>query len=107
MTMKWTHRAVAWVVAGLTPMSAASLAVFFLIGLPGCSIQEPAAQGKQPAPADTNAGSDQPLRVKVERPAREQLKRLSTPEPENIGPYEKVDIYAKIADYNQKLENAL
>jgi len=110
MTMKWAHRAVAWVVGGLTLMSAAALVVVFLIWLPGCSIQEPAAQpqpGKQPAAAAVSAGSDQPVRVKVVRPAREHLKRLSTPQPAHIGPYERVDIYAKVAGYVHVLGPAL
>jgi HlyD family secretion protein len=102
MTMKWTHRTVAWVVAGLALTSAVGLAVVFLIGLPGCSNQESAAQahpGKQPALPAGNAGPDQPVRVKVVRPTREHLKRLSTPQPAHVGPYEKTDIYARVVGY--------
>ena len=109
MTRKWTTRTVAWVGAGLALTLTAGLAVTFLIGLPGCSNQESAAQpqaGKQPAPIPPNPGPEQPVRVKVVRPTREYLKRLSTPQPAVVGPYERVDIYAKVAGYVQVLGEA-
>jgi RND family efflux transporter MFP subunit len=93
---------VARAVPGLTPMSAAGLVIVFLTGLLGCSHQEPTAQavpGKQPGPAAANAASDPPLQVKVVRPTREHLKRVSTPQPAHVGPYERTDIYAKVAGY--------
>lgn len=81
---------------------AAGLAVVSLIVLPGCSGQQSAAQtlaDKQPASPVATSGSDQKLRVKVVRPTREQLKRQSAPQPANVGPYEKTDIYARVAGY--------
>ncbi len=83
-------------------MSGTGLAFVFLIGLPGCSGRESAAQtqtGKPAASPAATSGSDQTLRVKVVRPAREQLKRQSTPQPATVGPYEKTDIYARVAGY--------
>jgi RND family efflux transporter MFP subunit len=102
MTRKWTKRTVAWVGTGLALTSAAGLAVVFLIGLPGCTNKEPTAQappGKQPAPPAANAGADQPVRVKTVRPTKEYLKRLSTPQPAHVEPYEKTDLYAKVSGY--------
>lgn len=102
MTVKWTHRTVAWVMAGLAVTAAAGLAAVFLIGLAGCSNGESATQaqpGKQPAPAAANASAEQPVRVRVVRPTREHLKRQSTPQPAHVGPYEKTDIYARVAGY--------
>lgn len=102
MTKKQSYRTVAWAVGGLALTSAAGLAVVFLIGVPGCSGQQSAAQtqtGKQPASPVPASGPDQPLRVKVVRPTREHLKRLSTPQPAVVGPYEKTDIYARVAGY--------
>jgi RND family efflux transporter MFP subunit len=102
MAMNRTNRFVVRAGAGLALMSAAGLAVVFLIGLAGCSNQEPAAQaqsGKQAARAVANPGAGQSVRVKVVRPTREHLKRLSRPEPAHVGPYEKTDIYAKVAGY--------
>jgi RND family efflux transporter MFP subunit len=102
MAMKWTNRTVAWVVAGLTLRSSAGAAVVFLIGTLGCSGQPSAAQtqsGKQPTSQAANSGSDQTVRIKVVLPTREHLKRQSTPQPANVGPYEKTDIYARVAGY--------
>lgn len=102
MTMKWANRTVTWVVGGLALTLAAGLAVVFLIGLPGCFNQESPAQAqasKQPATHTVPVGPDQPARVKVVRPTREHLKRLSTPQPAHIAPYEKTDIHAMVAGY--------
>ncbi len=111
MTMKGTHRTtVACVAAGLVLTAATGLATVFVIGLPGCSNGESAAQaqpGKPPAPDAANTGPAQQVRVKVVRPTREHLKRLSTPQPAHVAPYEKTDIYAKVAGYVQMLEPAL
>jgi RND family efflux transporter MFP subunit len=93
---------VAWSVAGLTLLSAAALAAVFSSGLPGCSNHEPAAKaqtGQEPPPAAANAGVNQPVRVTVVRPTREHWKRLSTPQPASVGPYERTDIYARVAGY--------
>jgi RND family efflux transporter MFP subunit len=98
MTTKRAYRPVAWIAAGITLASAAGAAVFFVIGALGCTNQEPAAQ-PQPVTVPTKAGSDQTLRVKVVRPAREHLKRQSTPQPAQVSPYEKTDIYARVAGY--------
>jgi HlyD family secretion protein len=103
MTKKQTtNRTVAWVVAGLALTSAAGLLAVFVIGLPGCSGQQSAAQtqtGKQPVPPAPTSGSNQTVRVKVVRPTREALKRQSTPQPAHVGPYEKTDIYARVSGY--------
>jgi HlyD family secretion protein len=103
MTKKQTtNRTVAWVVAGLALTSTAGLVAVFVIGLPGCSGQQSAAQtqtGKQPVSPAATSGSDQTLRVKVVRLTREALKRQSTPQPAHVGPYEKTDIYARVAGY--------
>ncbi len=103
MTKKQTtNRTVAWVVAGLVLTSTAGLVAVFVIGLPGCSGQQSAAQtqtGKQPVSPPATSGSDQTLRVKVVSPTREALKRQTTPQPAHVGPYEKTDIYARVAGY--------
>ncbi len=102
MKIPWTRRTVAWLATGITLLTGASLAVVLLIGLPGCSGPQSAAQtqpDKQPASPVATFGPDQKLRVKVVRLAREQLKRQSTPQPANVGPYEKTDIYARVAGY--------
>jgi len=97
-TMKRFQRAFAWIAAGITLASASGVAVFLLIGLSGCSNQEPAAQA-QPVTAANKDDSGQPVRVKIVRPTREHLKRQSTPQPAHVGPYEKTDIYARVAGY--------
>jgi RND family efflux transporter MFP subunit len=101
MTMTRTNLIVARVGAGLTLMSAACLAVSFLIGLPGCSNTEPAAQ-TQPAPRAFHDSLDQLVRVKVIRPAREHLKRTTT-QTAHVEPYERADLLARIAGYLQKV----
>src|SRR5262249_23954798 len=53
----------------------------------------------QPAPAAARAGPDQPVRVKVVRPERAHLTRLSIPQPAHVAPYEKTDLFAKVAGY--------
>jgi len=99
MTMKWTKRTVAWVVAGL--------AVASLMGLAGCSNQSAgdAQPGKQstPAPGANTPGSPAPMRVKVV-PATRQI---STPQPAQVSAYEKTDMYAKVAGYVHLLGPAL
>jgi multidrug efflux pump subunit AcrA (membrane-fusion protein) len=107
MTMKRTHRTVSRVGAGLALMSATALAAAFLIGLPGCSNKEPAAQAQAGKQSAANAGPDQAAQVKTVRPTREHLKRLSTPQPAHVEPYEKTDIYAKVSGYLDVLGPAL
>lgn len=102
LTMKWTQRTIAWIATGIALTSGAGLAVVFLIGTLGCSGQQSAAQaqsGKPPASPAAISVSDQTMRVKVVRPMREKLKRQSTPQPAHVGPYEKTEIYARVAGY--------
>src|SRR5262249_50769211 len=42
-------------------------------------------------------------RVKTVRPTREPLKRLSTPQPAQVGAYEKTDIYSRATGYLESL----
>ncbi|MCI0457373.1 MAG: efflux RND transporter periplasmic adaptor subunit [Gemmataceae bacterium] len=98
MLKQWTKRSVAWVATGLTLTSA----VVLLMGLTGCSQQQSTAQtqpDKAAAPSAGKGGPDQPVRVKVVRPVREHLKRLSTPQPAHVGAYEKTDRYARVSGY--------
>jgi len=91
-------------------MSAVSVAFVLLAGLSGCSNQNtaaPAPAGKQAAAAVPSAGSDQPVRVKVVRPKREHLKRVSTPQPAHVEPYEKTDIHAVVSGYLEAIAPAL
>lgn len=100
--MKCTTRTSACLGAGVIVIATAGLAAFFMIGLSGCSNPESAAQvpaGKQSASLVTTADSDQPVRVKVMRPTREHLKRVSTPQPAHVEPYEKTEILAKVSGY--------
>src|SRR5258708_1316440 len=77
----------------LVTLSPGHLVILLLVvGLPGCSRQDTSAQapsGKQPAAE--SLGLDRPLQVKVVRPTREHLKRVSTPQPADVEPYEKTD----------------
>jgi len=100
MTMKRMNRTVAWVVAGLTLTSAAGVAAF-LIGLPGCSEQKPAAPSPSVDPQSAIRNPQSPARVKVVRP------RVSTPQPSHIEPYEKTDIHAKVSGYLEMIGPAL
>jgi RND family efflux transporter MFP subunit len=80
------------------------------VGSLGCSNPEPAAQarpGKAEAAPAAKAGADQPLRVKVVRPVREHLRRLTTPQPAHVGAYEKTDVYSRISGYVDRLGTAL
>lgn len=106
MSLKSINRTIARVRAGHALMSAVSVAVVLVAGLSGCSNQNTAAQvppGKQAAAPVPSAGSDQPIRVKVVRPKREHLKRVSTPQPAHVEPYEKTDLYARVPGYLQKV----
>ncbi len=91
-------------------MSAVSVAFVLLAGLSGCSNQNTAAQapaGKQAAAPVQSAGSDQSVRVKIVRPKREHLKRVSTPQPAHVEPYEKTDIHAVVSGYLDTVAPAL
>jgi RND family efflux transporter MFP subunit len=99
MTMKRTNRTAAWVMAGFAFVS--------LFGLPGCSNRESAVQAQADKPQTATHNPQSAVRVKVARPTREHLKHLSTPQPAHVGPYEKADIYAKVAGYVQMLGPAL
>ncbi len=106
--MNRAHRTVTWIGAGLVLAAAIGVAVAFLSGLRGPSKLESAAQapsGKAPASADANA--DRPVQVKVVRPKREHLRRVSTPQPAHVAPYEKTDIQAKVAGYLEMVGPAL
>ena len=109
MTTTWINRTVAWVGAGLALMSVGGVAVVLVAGLSGCSnentpAQAPLAQGgKQAAAPVPGDGSDQPVRVKVVRPKREHLKRVSTPHPAQVEPYEKTELYARVTGYLRRV----
>lgn len=109
MTKKRATRTWAWLGAGVV-LATAGLAVVFVIGLPGCSDQESAAQapsGKQSGSHAVSAAADQPVRVKVVHPTREHLKRVSTPQPAHVEPYEKTEIHAMVSGYLQMIAPAL
>lgn len=100
--MRLTHHLMAWFVAGVGMATALGVLVFLLIALPGCYNHEPPARsqaGTETATPAAKAGSDQSMRVKVVRPTREHLKRLSTPQPAQVSGFEKTDIYAKVPGY--------
>ncbi|MCI0640835.1 MAG: efflux RND transporter periplasmic adaptor subunit [Gemmataceae bacterium] len=82
------------------------LCVFVVISA-GCSQQQTAAQsGKQSAPSVV-AQSEEPVRVKIVRPTREHLKRVSTPQPAHVEPYEKTEIQAKVSGFLEAIGPAL
>ncbi len=72
----------------------------------GCSDRQPAAHaqpGNPPSARVAESGPERPVRVKAVRPTREHLKRFTTPQPANVEPFEKIDVYAKASGYLLKL----
>jgi RND family efflux transporter MFP subunit len=98
-----TTRAAGWALAGLALATVAGVSVVVLTGgsrpgtaVPGQSDHRPPARGAE------SPGSPQAVRVKTIRPAREPLK-LTIMESAHVEPYEKADLFAKVAGYLQKV----
>ena len=109
------HPMISWVLCHLVTLSPCHLVTLspcHLVILAGCSNQNTAAQApltqgsKQAAAPVPSAGpldEAQPVRVKVVRPKREHLKRVSTPQPAHVEPYEKTELYARVTGYLRKV----
>lgn len=97
MRTNWQDRIVSWTTAAVHVMMAPGIAVFLLAVISGCSRQESSA--KVPSKAAGKIDSDPSVPVTVVRPTREHLKRLSTPQPAHVAPYEQTEIYAKVTGY--------
>jgi RND family efflux transporter MFP subunit len=91
--------------------AAASLVLAVIVGvslvvLAGGYRPSPVAFGqtdnKSTVPADESGSGAPTVRVKTIRPTREHLKRAST-QPAHVEPYERADLFAKIAGYLEKV----
>jgi RND family efflux transporter MFP subunit len=103
MEMSLTTRMAGWIVAGL---SLAALASVSLVVLTGASKSGPPAAGQsdaQSTPTRPESPDGPPtVRVKTVRPTREHLKRATT-QAAHVEPYERADLFAKVAGYLQKV----
>jgi len=100
----------AWLGAGIA-LSVVGITGAVVVSMTGCAQQDSTAQAP---PGTSNAASvrpagnssDQAARVKVVRPKREHLKRVSTPQPARVAPYEQTEIQAKVSGYLQAIAPA-
>jgi RND family efflux transporter MFP subunit len=102
MTITMTKRTVGWLAAGLALIALAAAALVVLGGgfRPG---QQAYGQTDMAAGHGDEAGSGAAtVRVKTIRPTREHLKRTTT-QTAHVEPYEKADLFARIAGYLQKV----
>jgi HlyD family secretion protein len=104
MILRWMQSKKAWLGAGLALSVLGSIGAAILVSMAGCSQQKSAAQapaGKSNAASVRPAGgSSEPVaRVKIVLPRREHLKRVSTPQPARVAPYEQTEIHAKVSGY--------
>jgi RND family efflux transporter MFP subunit len=86
-------------VSGALP---AGMVALLLIALPGCSRSEVEVLGQSAARGDEPRSGVPTVRVKTIRPTREHLKRTTT-QTAHVEPYEKADLFARIAGYLQKV----
>ncbi len=103
MKTSLTKQVVGWGSAGLTLAAATGVALVVLAGgsKPGAAAGGPADHTSRSGVSEASAGS-QSVRVKTIRPTRELLKVTIT-EPAHVDPYEKADLFAKVAGYLQKV----
>jgi RND family efflux transporter MFP subunit len=92
MKINLTKKTVGWVVAGVVLAVAVSVS---LVMFAGGYRSGPAAFGQ-------SDGKTQTVRVKTIRPAREHLKRTTT-QAAHVEPYEKADLFARVAGYLEKV----
>jgi multidrug efflux pump subunit AcrA (membrane-fusion protein) len=98
-----TKRIAGWLAGGL---ALTALVALSLVVLAGGFRSGPVALGqtdnKAAVRGDESGGGGATVRVKTIRPAREHLQRTST-QTAHVEPYEKADLFAKIAGYLRKV----